>query len=303
MRWLTWRLVWHWVGCAALLALTACASPPARPLNDSTGAVVPDRIELLGQTFNAHWYIPQRLANALVVLQPGFSRSCAHLRTTSLQLMAGGPAAALMVLCLDAPMAGGNLALADALAEALAAAAVDAPHASPPLQPPGGFVLPPLIIAAGHSAGGAFAVRMAARLLQRVPSPLAGVLLFDPVAVPGYAADLQQVFEAGRRPVLALLAPPHACNAQGSGAAALRLLAQSAKAAGQAAILGVQLPQGATHADVEGDDSDWLARAACGAPTPHRVAQIRELAVAWALSMALGLPATAASGFDGLPIE
>lgn len=268
---------------ALVLALAGCAGvvPPAGP-PDATGTLAVASLELDGSAHTTHWYLPTGEAAALVVLQHGFTRQCAHLRETSRRLMAAG----LMVLCVDAPMAGGNPSLAESLGQALAGG----------LAAPGGRALPPAIIVGGHSAGAAFAARLGARLDTVAPQRLAGALLFDPVAVAGFDAQLRQVSDAGRRPVLALLARPHGCNADGNAATALRQVQQAALAAGRSGFVGVQFGEGSTHADVEGEDSDWIARAACGRPLPRHVALLRGLAVQWALDLARGAaPAPAAT--------
>ena len=46
------------------------------------------------------------------------------------------------------------------------------------------------IIVGGHSAGARFAVRLGERLAALAPQRLAGALLFDPVATPGFEAQL-----------------------------------------------------------------------------------------------------------------
>lgn len=276
---------------AALLGLmlAGCASLAPTPVADRDGAVVRTTIALGDATVAALWYLPAGEASALLVLEHGFTRHCGHMRGTSRQLMAAG----LMVLCLDAPMAGGNPTLATALARQLVATR-DAPD---------GRVLPRRIIVAGHSAGAVFAVALGATLDEIAPERLAGGLLFDPVATADFETHLRAVSAAGRRPVWAALAPPHRCNAMSNAWPALRRIRDEALAAQRDGFVGVRLAAGATHADIEGEDSDWLAALACGRPQAAPTAQLRELAVGWAHDMALGQrPALALPG-DTLPIE
>lgn len=254
--------------------LGGCAAVPPIDTAERDGRIVSAPLPLAGAERVATWYLPSREPRALVLLQHGFSRQCANLRETSRRLMR----ASLMVLCVDAPMAAGNPPLAEALAQGLATGAVSPPQ----------HVLPATVIVGGHSAGAAFAVGVGARLDSLVPQRLAGALLFDPVATRGFAAQLLRVSDAGRRPVLALLAAPHGCNAQANALPALREARQAALAAGRSGFVGVQFGADGTHVDVEGEDGDWIGRSACGVPNPANAEALRDLAVQWAVAMAAG---------------
>jgi dienelactone hydrolase len=245
-------------------------------VQDARGKQIAAALELGGSEYRATWYLPPRDAPALVLMQHGFNRSCHNLRESSRQLMGAG----LLVLCLDASMAGGNPALAEALATRLAGG----------LSAPEGRVLPQRIVVGGHSAGARFAVSVGARLDALAPQRLAGALLFDPVATPGFEAQLLRISDAGRRPVLAVMAPAHDCNALHNALPALREVQREARRADRDAFVGVQLGDDATHVDVEGEDGDWLGNTACGQPTAANVALLRALAVRWALDMAQGPP-------------
>jgi len=234
-------------GAAALL-LAGCGATP-------------HRFELAGSDHALHWWLPDGPAARLVVLAPGFARRCTHLQGLARDWAAEG----MRVLCLDAPMAGGAPDTAAALAGWLAAG----------LPAPTGGEQAARVVVAGHSAGGAFALHLGARLQALAPARLAGVLLFD--AVPGshFAADLGQLAEA-RVPLLALTATPHACNAN---AAAWPVLAAARD--GGAPLELDPPPPGSTHADVEGDDTDALAVAACGRPDAALVQRLHQRASAW----------------------
>jgi len=271
------------------LLLAACASLAPEPVADPAGALVPATMAFEGTPTAAQWYLPAGDASALLVLEHGFSRSCGHLRGSSRSLMAAG----LMVLCIDAPMAGGNPALAGALARQLALARAA----------PDGRTLPRHIIVAGHSAGAAFAAALGARLDELAPDRLAGALLFDPVATPGFEDQLRAISASGRRPVLAVLAPPHRCNAMSSALPALHRVHDEARAALRDGFVGVRFAVGATHADIEGEDTDWLAALACGRPQAAQTARLRELAVGWARELARGRQPAPAALEDALPIE
>lgn len=256
----------------AALVLAACASGPPP---DEGGRVRHASIDIEGTPFDATWYLPARSdASALLLLQPGFTRHCGHLRGSSRRLMAAG----LTVLCVDAPMAGGNPLLAAALARRLTS----------DLRTPDGQPVPTILIVAGHSAGARFALRVGAELLAQAPQRLAGALLFDPVATAGFDADLLAVADGGQRPLLAVLALAQGCNAQLNALPALQALAQAQRAAGRTGFIGLQLTDGSTHADVEGEDSDWIARSACGSPRADNVALLRETAARWAQAIVRG---------------
>lgn len=276
---------------AALLGLllAGCASLAPAPVADPTGSVVPATLALGDMPVASQWYLPAGEASALIVLEHGFTRSCGHLQGSSRQLMAAG----LMVLCVEAPMAGGNPALADALARRLAAA-----HAAPD-----GRALPQRIIVGGHSAGAAFAAALGARLNEIAPERLTGALLFDPVATVDFESQLRAVSSAGRRPVLAVLAPPHRCNALSNAMPALQHLHTEAVDAQRDGFVGLRFAVGATHADIEGEDSDWIAALACGSPQAAQTARLRELAVAWARDLARGRRPPPPAFDDALPIE
>lgn len=226
------------------LAFAGCASlPPA------------DTLEVAGQRYAVQWTPPPGRAEVLLVLEPGFARRCSHLRGTARRLAEAGA----LVLCVDAPMAGGNPTLADAFAGWLAGG----------LRDPQGREVPARVVVGGLSAGAAFALRLGAKLDTLAPERLAGALLLDPVATASFGTDLQRV--ARGRPVRALLAPPHACNATGSARPLLR----------EAGVEAVELGPAATHLDAEGDDGDAVGRAACGTPQPAAVEALRERAAQW----------------------
>jgi hypothetical protein len=274
----------------ALLALGGCAGLAPPGAAESAARIVRAPLPIDGRPYAARWYLPAGEAAALVVLEHGFARRCDHLRETTRQLLAGG----LMALCVDASMAAGNPVLADALARQLAGGATA----------PGGRTLPQRIIVGGHSAGAAFAARLGARLVALAPQRLTGLLLLDPVATAGFEADLRTVSDAGRRPLLALLADAHGCNAQLNALPALQRVREDALAAGRSSVAIIRIGEGSTHVDAEGEDSDWLGRAACGQPLPPNVARLRGMARAWAQDVAHARPpAGSGDAPPGEPID
>ena len=210
-----------------------------------------------GQELDLEWHLPAGPARALVTLQHGFARRCAHLRGLAAVFADAGYA----TLCVQADMARGAPDLAAALAQALAAAL---------LQPPDGRAAPARVVVAGHSAGGLFAARLGAALAERAPGMLAAVLLFDPVGGAELGDALRRARGAAAVPTLALLAPPSRCNAGQRARPALEA----------AAVTRVDVEQG-THLDAEGGDTDAVAVWACreGAPREAAVRQLRARAL------------------------
>jgi pimeloyl-ACP methyl ester carboxylesterase len=135
------------------------------------------------------------------------------------------------------------------------------------------YATPTRWVLAGHSAGGAQALALAAQMGELAPGRLAGVMMFDPVArdPAALARDLIAVARGGT-PVLVDVAPPSRCNVHGASASAVRTAA--------ADVPGVQVTgpaPGATHLDAEGTDAEAFAVAACGEGLPQATAVQRLL--------------------------
>ena len=254
--------------------LVGCASLPPPATDDTIWAE--EWLTLGGTSHHVEWWLPAGEALALVTVQHGFARDCGTVRETARQIAQRG----LMTLCVDATMAGGNPALADALAAALLS----------DITAPGGRRLPRTIVVSGHSAGAHFAVRLGRQLATAAPGRLAGAVLFDPVAATGFAENLAVLSSAGERPVYAITANAAGCNARHNAYPALRQLRSDAIAAGRSGFVGLQLTHDSTHVDVEGEDTGALAVAACGQgwPQPANVHALRTLAAAWARDLASG---------------
>jgi len=262
-----------------------CASVGVVPSADSMKETA--TVLAVGESpYLARWVEPDGPSRALVVMQHGFSRECRHLRGTAQRLARSG----MLVLCIEASMAFGNPALAESVADAL----VDGVLA------PADVPLPERIVVGGHSAGAVFASRVGWRLVQRVPGRLAGALLLDPVATGAFEANLLAIADGARRPVVAITANPGPCNAQQNSLPALRRLAASNARAGGEGFVGLQLTQGSTHVDAEGEDTDWAAVAACGQgpPTAANADALRLLAASWSTSMARGGDVATALGAE-----
>ncbi len=263
----------------ALLALALLAAADARPAQSPhAGAVVNASLNIGGKDYNVDWYLPEGPAAALITVQHGFSRNCGHVRGTATRLMERG----LMALCVNASMAGGNPALAEALAAKLLSG----------ITAPGGRALPERIVVGGHSAGGHFASRLGWQLNASAPQRLAGAVLFDPVAAGGsFTTNLMAISATGLRPVLVISANPSGCNANNNAYPALRQLRQDAIGAGRDGFVGLQLTDRSTHVDAEGRDTNALGVVACGQgrPQPSNTETLRTLAVQWALDQASGL--------------
>jgi hypothetical protein len=275
---------------AAMLG-AGCSSLQPRPPSDLRSAS--GEWPIGDSALRTHWRWPAeagRLAG-WVVLQHGFTRQCHHLAGLRDSIARQGWA----VLCIDLPAAAGSVELARDLAGALQDGRV-----APP-----GLEAPERLVAGGFSAGAVFAARLGAALARQSPEALGGVLLLDPVNAPGFAADLQAVVGDARRPVLAILANPGRCNAQGSAVAPLRQVAGQPGAQGPAgsggAVTVVRLVRSSTHVDAEGEDTTDLAIGLCrqGPPLAPNVQALRALASAWLASLdppRRGSPAAGAAG-------
>jgi pimeloyl-ACP methyl ester carboxylesterase len=258
---------------ASLVALAACATasePPPLP------ARVEGTLLIGGETYAVDWGRPAGPAIGLAVVEHGFTRRCSNLAGTLDALVAQG----LVTLCVNASMAGGNPALADDLADTLIAG----------VATPWGEPAPERIVVGGHSAGGAFAARLGATLAERAPQRLVGAVLFDPVAAPGFVADLRALAEDGLRAVFSIGANASGCNADQNALPGLRAVLADAAAAGREAFVGLQLTDRSTHVDAEGSDGDLLGWVVCrqGPPRPANVGTLRTLAGAWAADLARG---------------
>jgi uncharacterized protein YbjQ (UPF0145 family) len=277
------------VVAAALLAGCALVPPASAP---PPGAGVPTaiafgRLEFAGEALDTEWHLPAGDSAGLVLVQHGFARRCANLRTTARRIAAQGA----MTLCVDAAPVGDTAALADALAAAIL-------HG---LTAPDGRAVPPRVVVAGHSAGAAFAARVGRALAWADASRLGGAVLFDPVATRGFADNLGAIADGGRRPVYAVMAVSTGCNARHNALPALQRVADAARAAGGDGFVGVELMQGSTHVDAEGEDTDALAVLACrqGPPSPVNTEALRTLAARWALDLLRG--GRAADAYPGRP--
>lgn len=261
------------LGCASAQPLQATAAPATTTL--ANASVVSSSLNIGGATYAVDWFLPDGPAAALITVQHGFARQCTNVRETGLQLAQSG----LMGLCVNAGMAGGNPALAEALAVTLLSG----------IEAPGARALPDKIVVGGHSAGGHFASRLGWQLAALAPDRLAGAVLFDPVAAgTSFSTNLMAVSATGQRPVLAVTANPGACNAQNNAYSALRQVQADARAAGRDGFVGLQLTDRSSHVDVEGRDSNLVGVLPCGVPRRQNTDQLRALAAQWALDLASG---------------
>ncbi len=258
----------------AVVSTFACLHASAA--EPSAVDVRPSQVAVGGVVYEAIWYLPQAVPLGLVVMEHGFTRRCENLRNTTVKVAE----TRLVVLCLSAPMAGGNLALAEALAADIAGGALRLPEDGE---------LPIKVLAAGHSAGSVFAARLASTLLALAPDRVRGLVMMDPVATGSLRDDILMVAASGIRPVLAITTNPSPCNAFNSAHADLMVLSDELKSAGQDPFVGVQLIRGSSHVDFEGEDSDVLSSALCGWPRRDNVEAARTLVATWASDIVQGL--------------
>ncbi len=239
-----------------------------------------------GTTVGARWTFPATTPTGVVFLQHGFGRSAARLDDLARSVSARG----LVVVAPDLASFGAcsineaatRAAVADLLdgqgPDDLQASADRARSAAglPPAALPSGVVL------AGHSAGGALATAAASRLVtdprDAVRRRVRGVVLLDPVET-GDAAMAGALPALRGTSILTVSSPAGACNASGSGTAAL--------VASRPGVVGVRLPSGC-HCDAEADSTDGLCTLVCGTPKPTNEAVLKRLTADWADDMARG---------------
>ncbi len=258
---------------APLVLAAGLAGHPAAHASE----VIDTTINVAGVEYPARWWVPTGPAVGLALVEHGFTRRCQNIDGTARALRDRG----LLALCMTVPLAGGNAVLADALA-ALVVNGLTAPD---------GLPLPAAWVVAGHSAGGDFAVRLGATLSQLAPERFRGAVLWDPVpSGSGFIDELRSISAGGARPVLAVTANPGPCNANGNVLPSLRSLQQDLAAAGADTFVGVQLTDRSTHVDVEAENSNRAAWAACkqGRPRTYNAQALRDLSAAWARDIVTG---------------
>jgi pimeloyl-ACP methyl ester carboxylesterase len=200
----------------------------------------------------------------LVVLFPGFARTCVNLRGLARALAD----AQWSVVCEP----GIDARWLDRLHRGVDAVSTQHPT-------------PPRWLLAGHSAGGSQALLEAMHLSTIAPGRLAGLLLLDPVArdPEGFGKRLVGMARQGV-PLHVELATASRCNAHGSTTDAVQAAAAQAPA-----LRPVGPAVGSTHLDAEGEDADALAMAACGEgpPSPAAVRALRQRVQRFAQALAL----------------
>jgi acetyl esterase/lipase len=205
------------LSAAALALAGAVATAPVahaaacNNFSSSLGQCQNVQMNIGGTTYSVDWYLPNANASALMNLQHGFSRNCAHLRGTSKAIMEKG----VMVFCVNTDMTGGNPGFADTLGDALNARTI---------VPPAGKPLPQKYIVGGHSAGGHFASELGERLNALGYPDLKGAVLFDPVAAGDFTANLTAISAGDTRPVLSVAARPSVINLSNNSFGALESL-------------------------------------------------------------------------------
>jgi hypothetical protein len=267
--------LWPAIG---LLATLVATTPPAEASD-----VIDTTVNVAGTEYPARWWLPAGTPVGLALVEHGFTRRCQNIDGTARALRDQG----LLALCLTVPLSGGNPVLADALA-ALVVNGLTAPDGQP---------LPQAWMVGGHSAGGDFAVRLGSTLAQLAPSRIRGAVLWDPVpSGSGFIDGLRALSAGGARPVLAVTANPGPCNANGNVLPPLRTLQQELTAAGADAFVGLQLIDRSTHTDVEAENTNRYAWAACrqGPPRRWNVDALRELSATWARDIVTGARSAAA---------
>ncbi len=230
--------------------------------------VVSGQVQIGSSSYSADWYIPDATPKGLVYLQHGFFRNSGNLRNLGLSLMDQG----MMVLSVNANMAGGNASLAVQAADAIA---------DGDIVPPNGIAFPQQLVLAGHSAGALHATAMGARLAELNYSGFSGAVLLDPVDASNVMTSASQAIIDFGRPVYGLLARGGSCNSNNNAEPILANLASTS-------FVGLKLTSGSTHVDAEGANAGFFARLFCGSPTSANIAYIQDFTAAWAEDMLTG---------------
>lgn len=266
-----------WFAAAALVVVATQAVADTTVYSGADGKVINAQLTVAGTSWNVDWYLPSTPATALMTYQHGFSRGCGNHRDSAKRIMGRG----VMVLCLNAPMSGGNPDLGRALGNLIASRTMVAP---------GGVAVPAAVIVGGHSAGGHFASEVGKQLAVVGYPNLKGAVLFDPVASGGFTDNLVAISAYGQRPVYAITANGNACNLFNNAYGALRQISNSARSNGRDGFVGLQLTNGSTHVDSEGNNTDVLGYTACLnlPPKSANTANLRDLSAAWANDLARG---------------
>lgn len=259
------------IGLALSVATFALAGRAADIVvyQDATGKVLNTQTTVAGTSWNADWYLPDATPIGLMTVQHGFSRGCGNLRDVSINLMHQG----IMVMCLNAPMSGGNPSLGQALGDLIA---------DGKLLPPDNRPLPTKFVVGGHSAGGHFASVVGKRLADRGAAGFKGAVLFDPVAASGFTDNLIGISAGGTRGVFALTSNSNLCNQFNNAHGALRTISNP--------FTGVQLTRKSTHVDSEGYNTDFLGYSAClqASPNGTNIQIVKDMSGVWAADLLNG---------------
>ena len=308
---LTTRLRAALLATLALAGVAAQAAPASpRPAHPGTVVVGHAGLEVPcgadGTRLPADWYLPgsgSRRATGVVWVQHGFFRTRRNVATLARAVAARTRAIVVTPTVSSNPFAAEGCwingtpmhrAVARMFAgrSALQRSADAAKGRHVPL--PRAFVL------SGHSAGGNLATAAAGftTLPGGAVADLRAVVLYDPVDSGGAMPEaLGRLTGGADRPVLAITAPPSACNAFGSGTRAL-VTARPGR------FVGVQLA-GGSHVDAEGPDSDPLARGLCGSPIQANVEALRSIASGWITNALTGSSIGIVGGTPGdrIPVD
>lgn len=260
MRGILLSVVLLWMGSVQAATLV---------METDAGRVINASVDFNGEVYNGDWYLPDGAVTGTVYLQHGFTRGGGNYRDLALAMMDRG----MMVLSINAPMSGGNEALARRVADVLSS--------QPPVAPDGRVFQAGNLVLSGHSAGGLHVSLIAERLVQTGHAgQLAGLVLFDPVNSFGpFGRAMDAVASAGL-PVRAVTANGSLCNLFNDTRGDLRDLPGN--------YVGIKLTDRSTHVDAEGNNTDIAASLACGFPREQNIVALREFGVAWAEDMLTG---------------
>ncbi|MDF1821444.1 MAG: pre-peptidase C-terminal domain-containing protein [Alcanivoracaceae bacterium] len=256
--------------CVALCLFSASlAQAGVVVLQNDKGVVINDSVSFNGDVYNGDWYLPNGTAVGAVYLQHGFTRGGGNYRDLAVAMMNQG----MMVLSINAPMSGGNADLANRVADVLAN--------NPPVSPDGRVFPAGNLVLSGHSAGGLHVSLVAERMVNSGNGArIAGLVLFDPVNAFGPFGRAMDALAPTGIPVRAVTANGSLCNTFNDTQGDLRGLPRQ--------YVGIKLTDRSTHVDSEGNNSDIVAKIACGFPREQNILALRDFGVAWAGDMLTG---------------
>ncbi|MGB0894045.1 MAG: hypothetical protein ACPGUD_06515 [Parashewanella sp.] len=213
------------------------------------------------------WWLPDGTPKALVYLQHRFMGSSENLMALGKDIAEHG----FVVLMPTINVAFGNKILAQKVADTLNQQQFLLPHQ---LAIPDDWVL------IGHSAGGLNVLFIADTLAKMGNKQLKEVINLDGVDLNNKMSRLISNINVANYPVNFMLSNPSMCNAHNN---AVKAIKNSSFSKGRV----VQLTNGSSHLDPEGNDDSRMMQSLCHKPSIENTHWYHQLTLAW-ISEAIG---------------